>query len=180
VKVTRDPHLGTGISKSFLVDWGQLSTEQVKKNHPEAVIAFIGANEGFPLKVGKTSVDCCGPQWAAAYATRVRAMMDTYRQNGAARVYWILLPAPRSAARQKISRVVNAAIQVAAEPWKTQVRVIDTNPTFTPKGYRDAMPVNGTQTIVRQPDGIHLNDAGADLLAGIVLGRMRQDFTFAS
>ena len=180
VKVTRDPHLGTGISKSFLVDWGQLSTEQVKKNHPEAVIVFIGANEGFPLKVGKTSVNCCGPQWAAAYATRVRAMMQTYRQNGAARVYWILLPAPRSAARAKISRVVNAAVDVAAEPWRTQVRIIDTNPTFTPKGYRDAMPVNGTQTIVRQPDGIHLNDAGADLLASIVIGRMRQDFTFAS
>jgi len=178
VHVIRDPHLGTGISKSFLVDWGQLSTEQVKKDAPGAVVVFIGANEGFPLKVGNGSVNCCGADWAAAYATRVRAMMDTYRRGGAARVYWILLPTPRSAARAKISKVVNAAIGVAAEPWRTQVRVIDTVPTFTPSGYRDAMPVNGTDTIVRQPDGIHLNDAGADLLATIVLGRMRQDFAF--
>ena len=31
VKVTREAKLGTGISKTFLVDWGQLSTQQVKQ-----------------------------------------------------------------------------------------------------------------------------------------------------
>jgi lysophospholipase L1-like esterase len=180
VRVIRDPHLGSGISKSFLVDWGQLSASQVKRDRPGAVVVFIGANEGFPIKVGAASVKCCGPDWAAAYATRARAMMNTYRQNGAARVYWIALPAPRSAARAAISRVVNAAIEVAAEPWRSQVRVIDTAPTFTPHGYRDAMPVDGTPTIVREPDGIHLNDAGSGLLAAIVLGRLRQDFTVAT
>src|SRR3954449_2148955 len=50
VKVTRDAHLGTGISKTFLVDWGQLSTQQVKRIKPDAVVVFIGANEGFPMK----------------------------------------------------------------------------------------------------------------------------------
>src|SRR3954469_20878003 len=35
VKVTRDPHLGTGISKTFLVDWGQLSTDQTRKLKPD-------------------------------------------------------------------------------------------------------------------------------------------------
>jgi hypothetical protein len=32
-------------------------------------------------------------------------------------------------------------------------------PAFTPKGYRDAMAIKGKQTIVRQADGIHLNNA---------------------
>jgi hypothetical protein len=39
------------------------------------------------------------------------------------------------------------------------------------------MPVNGSQTIVRESDGIHLNQAGSSLLAGIVLARIRQDFS---
>jgi lysophospholipase L1-like esterase len=177
VKVLREPHLGSGISKSFLVDWGQLSVDQVRKDKPDAVVVFIGANEGFPFEVeGGKKIDCCGADWAAEYANRVRAMMNTYRAKGAARVYWVKLMTPRSKARADIGRVVNAAIDVAAEPWKTQVRLIDTIPIFTPKGYRDAMPINGEDTIVRQPDGIHLNDTGAAFLAGIVVKRIGQDF----
>ena len=93
-------------------------------------------------------------------------------------MYWLTLPTPREQARQVIARVVNAAIEVAVQPWADQVRVIDTVPVFTPGAvYRDSMSVGGTQTIVRQSDGIHLNEAGSSLLAGIVLGRVREDFT---
>ena len=177
VKVLREPHLGSGISKSFLVDWGQLSSDQVRKDKPDAVVVFIGANEGFPFEVeGGKKIECCGADWAAEYANRVRAMMNTYRAKGASRVYWVKLMTPRSKARADIGRVVNAAIDVAAEPWKTQVRLIDTIGVFTPKGYRDAMPINGEDTIVRQPDGIHLNDTGAAFLADIVIKRIGQDF----
>jgi lysophospholipase L1-like esterase len=179
VKVIRDPHLGAGLSKSFLVDWGELSTTQVRRDHPDATVVFIGANEGFPLPgPDRRQVGCCGPDWAALYADRARAMANTYRRNGAARVYWITLPTPRSAARQRIARVVNAAVAVAVEPWSAQIRLIDTVPVFTPTGYRDAMTVNGRPTIVRASDGIHLNDTGAELLAGIVLRRLGQDFTY--
>jgi lysophospholipase L1-like esterase len=176
VKVIREPHLGSGISKSFLVDWGQLSVDQMRKDKPDAVVVFIGANEGFPFEVDGKQIECCTSPWAVEYANRIRAMMNTYRAKGAAKVYWVKLMTPRSKARADIGRVVNAAIDVAAEPWKTQVRLIDTIPIFTPKGYRDAMPLNGENTIVRQPDGIHLNDAGAAYLADVVIERMRQDF----
>jgi hypothetical protein len=179
VRVIGEPHLGTGISKSFLVDWGQLSAQQVKRDHPNAVVVFIGANEGFPMKgpAGR-DVKCCGADWAAIYANRVRRMVDTYRQRGAARIYWIGIPAPRSAARQRISRVVNEAAEVATQPWRGQVRVIDTGAIFTPNGYRDAMKVGGVESIVRQPDGIHLNEKGAGLLASTLLQQIRRDFVY--
>jgi hypothetical protein len=179
VRVIGEPHLGTGISKSFLVDWGQLSAQQVKRDHPNAVVVFIGANEGFPMKgPGGREVKCCGADWAAIYANRVRRMVDTYRQKGAARIYWIGLPLPRSAARQKISRVVNEAAEVATQPWRGQVRVVDTSAIFTPHGYRDAMTVGGVESIVRRPDGIHLNEKGAALLAEALLKQIRQDFVY--
>jgi hypothetical protein len=51
-------------------------------------------------------------------------------------------------------------------------------PIFTPgETYRDAMSIKGSQTIVRESDGIHLNDAGSGLLAGIVKARIEQDFS---
>ena len=139
---------------------------------------FMGANEGFPFPAaGGRTVACCGADWAVIYATRVRRMMDTYRRAGAARVYWLTLPMPRDAARQKIARTVNAAIAVAAQPFASQVRVLDMSALFTPGGsYRAAMSVGGRETLVRRPDGIHLNDAGAGVAMGVVLARLRADF----
>src|SRR4051794_33705608 len=179
VKVVRDPHLGTGISKSLLVDWAKLSAAQVKKFKPDAIVVFIGANEGFPMKgADGQDVNCCGVDYAAIYASRVRQMMNTYRQAGAARVYWLTLPTPRDPARQKIARTVNAAIAVGAEPWRSQVRVFDTVPIFTPGAkYRDAMDVGGTEKIVRESDGIHLNQTGSSHLADLLLPVIDRDFT---
>jgi hypothetical protein len=178
VHVVRDPHIGTGISNTFVVDWGALATAQVKQDHPDGVVIFIGANDGFPMTgPDGRQIECCSVDWATIYANRVRKMANIYRQVGAARVYWITLPTPREAARQRIARAVNAAIEVGVQPWADQVRVIDTVPTFTPGNvYHDAMNVNGSQTIVRQADGIHLNDAGSRRLAELVLAAIGQDF----
>jgi hypothetical protein len=179
VKVIRDPHLGTGISKSIIADWSKLSVAQVKKDKPDAVVVFIGANEGFPMKgADGTDVQCCGVDYAAIYASRVRQMMNTYRQAGAARVYWLTLPTPRDPDRQKIARTVNASILVAAQPWRSQVRVFDTVSIFTPGAvYRDAMNVGGQEKIVRESDGIHLNQTGSNLLADRLLPVIDEDFT---
>jgi lysophospholipase L1-like esterase len=177
VKVVRDARIGTGISQSDLVDWGKLSVAQVRKEHPDAVGVFMGANEGFPMAAGGGEVKCCGAPWAAEYAYRVRQVMNTYRQGGPARVYWLNLPMPRDGARQRIARTVNAAIAVAAEPYRAQVRVLDMAALFTPGGrYRDAMAVGGRRRIVRESDGIHLNDEGADVALGPVLAALRSDF----
>jgi lysophospholipase L1-like esterase len=178
VDVQRDSHVGTGISKSDLLDWGRLSTQQVKERKPDAVVVFIGANEGFPLPGPRgDNVDCCSPDWAAAYANRVRRMMDTYRQGGSARVYWLTLPIPRDGDLAEVARAVNAAIEVAAQPFRAQVRVLDMTELFTPGGkYRDAMTVDGRRRIVRQSDGIHLNDTGAGLAADKLLEAVRRDF----
>lgn len=179
VEVVRDPHLGTGISNTAFADWGEISTAQVADHRPDAVVVFIGANEGFgiPGPDGK-DVECCGTDYAAAYANRVRQVMDTYRQDGAAKVYWLTVMTPRDRVAQRVTRVVNAAIEVAAQPWRSQVRVIDTVPIFTPGDrYRDAMEVDGEETIVRESDGIHLNDVGSGIAADAVLDRIDDDFT---
>jgi lysophospholipase L1-like esterase len=180
VKVTQDPHIGSGISSNLVVDWGKLSHSQVRQYRPNAVVVFIGANDGFPmLGPGRQQVACCGVAWATIYANRVRQIMNTFRQGGRAHVYWMLLPTPRDSRRAKIAAVVNASVSVAAEPWRDQVTVVDTVPTFTPGHvYRDSMTINGQPTIVRQSDGIHLNDAGSSLLSTIVLGTIKQNFTF--
>jgi hypothetical protein len=180
VKTLREPHIGTGISKSDLLDWGKLSTRQARED-ADAVVVFIGANEGFPFppaRKGGKPIECCSAEWTSIYATRVRQMMNAYRRDGAAQVYWLALPLPRDAARQKIARAVNAAVAVAAEPYRSQVHVLDLAHLFTPGGrYRVSMDVDGRETVVREPDGIHLNDAGSQLAADAVQKAMAADFT---
>jgi hypothetical protein len=182
IQVDREPHVGTGISKSDLLDWGKLSVQQVAKDRPEAVVVFIGANEGFPLRAAdRRTHQCCDAQWAAAYATRVRTMMNTYRRDGLARVYWLTLPMPRDGRRQDIARAVNAAVRAAAAPYAAQVRVLDMSAIFTPGGrYRASMPVAGEDKLVRQADGIHLNETGSELAADAVLRAMASDFSDAT
>ena len=55
--------------------------------------------------------------------------------------------------------------------------MLDLAAVFTPGGrYRDAMDVGGRRRIVREPDGIHLNDEGAAVALGPVLGALRADY----
>ncbi|HEX2161737.1 MAG TPA: GDSL-type esterase/lipase family protein [Thermoleophilaceae bacterium] len=178
VAVERDPHVGTGISKSDLVDWTELSAKQARRHDPDAVVVFIGANEGFSLPApGGRQVNCCGAPWQAAFAARVREIADAYLAEGDARVYWLTVPKPRDPARQEIADGVNAAVASAAEQAGDRVRVIDLDETFAPDGdYTDAIDVDGRERIVREQDGIHLNAAGAAVAADLVQQAVDDDF----
>jgi lysophospholipase L1-like esterase len=178
IEVVRDPQVGTGISAAQVGDWGSISVRQTREEEPDAIVIFIGANEGFPLpEPGGGDVQCCGSDWAAVYASRVRRMMDTYRQGGEARVYWLTLPAPRDGDRQDVARVVNEAIGVGAQPYRPHVRILDMVELFTPGfEYRDSMEIDGEDKIVRESDGVHLNNEGAELAAETVLDALEEDF----
>jgi hypothetical protein len=178
VHVYSDLQYGGGISKEFVFDWPSEAVTATHEYRPDATVVFIGANEGFPLRAaGGRKVTCCGTQWAAAYANRARAMTATYRRGGAGRVYWIAVPALRDVRRTAIGRVINQAVAVALEPWRRQVRQLDAGAIFTPNGYRDSMPVDGVDTVVRKPDGMHLNEAGAQVLAKAIGAQLLADFT---
>jgi hypothetical protein len=106
-------------------------------------------------------------------------MLSTYGQGGKAAVYWLTLPAPRDSGRARIARVVNAALTAAAGREGPEVRLLDTRPVFTPSGrYSDTIDVDGRKTIVRESDGVHLNDAGASVTADAVIAAIRRDFTW--
>jgi lysophospholipase L1-like esterase len=180
VQVTRDPHLASGISNTGLVDWGQLSSTQAANDDPDAVVLFIGANEGYPMPgPNGAQVSCCGSGWEAVFRSRVAQMMDNYLRGGVQRVYWLTLPTQRDPARKPIADAANLAIEQAAAQRGAAVRVVDLRPTFTPGDtYRDSIEVDGKQTIVRESDGIHLNEEGSSIAADLVLQNVDRDFDY--
>lgn len=178
VDVIRDPHLATGISRDDLVDWAQLSATQVADDEPDAVVIFIGANEGLPMPgPDGQEVSCCGPAWAAVWANRARQLIENYAQGGKAKVYWLTVPTARDPDRAPITDAVNAAVNAAAAPWRSEVRVLDMGAIFTPEDrFRNAIDVGGRETIVREPDGVHLNDEGSSIAADAVEDALKRDF----
>jgi lysophospholipase L1-like esterase len=168
VRVRSDARIGTGISKPFQLDWVALARRQALARRPNVTVVFLGANDGFAIG----GVNCCGQRWIEGYARRVERMMRAYRRRGAARVYWLTLPAPRKASFARVFRAVNAALKLAEPSLGRAGRVIDTGRTFTPGGtFRST--VGGR--VVRQADGVHLNTTGASIAAGLVIRELRRD-----
>jgi uncharacterized protein len=171
-RVRSDAHISTGISKPSMLDWPAHAMRRARGMRPDVTVMFLGANDGFPM----AGAACCGRAWRVEYARRARAMMRTYARGGRARVYWLLLPAPRGGNFRKVYFAVNAALRRAARGLEDDVRLIDLVEVFTPGWrYRDSMQVGGRTVRVRQDDGVHLNTTGASLAATLVIRAMRHD-----
>lgn len=179
VETIREPRLGSGLSRPELVDWAQLSTTLMEQEEPDAVVMFIGAGDGYPLPgPDGEELTCCGPDWAAAYANRARRVMDTFSGDGRTRVYWLTVPTPRDDQRARNTSTVNAAVEVAAQAFVPSVRLIDLIPVFTPdEEYVSSLVIDGEEEIVRDSDGLHLNQAGAEVAADAVLEQLEADFS---
>jgi hypothetical protein len=171
-RVRSDAHISTGISKPSLLDWPAHARRRASGMRPDVTVMFLGANDGFPMG----GAACCGRAWRLEYAQRARGMMRTYAREGRARVYWLLLPAPRGGNFRKVYFAVNAALRRAARGLEDDVRIVDLVEVFTPGWrYRDSMPVGGRTVRVRQSDGVHLNTTGASLAATLVIRALRRD-----
>jgi hypothetical protein len=178
-KVRSDAHVGTGLSKPFLLDWVAHSRSVARSYRPTATVVFLGANEGFPLPwEGKRRL-CCSRPWRQAYARRAEAMMQALERGGQSPVYWLTLPAARPSHWNHIYRSVNLALRSASKRAGDGVRLLDMGRVFTPSGrFQQTIVRHGRRISVRQADGIHLNVAGARIAAQIVVRRMSRDKLF--
>lgn len=176
-RVRSDAYIGTGISKPAQLNWRKKARRQAGGYKPDVTVMIIGANDGFVMKTPSgASVPCCGAAWVTEYARRVQSMMRSYLRGGRSRVYWLTLPAPRSAAFARVFNAVNEAVVKAGKRFPSGVRVIDMAKVFTPGGvYRRTMAFRGRRVTVRQGDGIHLSNSGASIAATLLIERLRGD-----
>ena len=174
-RVAADLKPATGVSK-FGFDWIDHALSQAGKFQPHATVVFLGANDGHPMKTPTgQEVECCGEPWIAEYARRVSEMMSAYFRDGAGRVVWMTLPAPRDEDARGIFASVNAAVRRAASE-APRVRVVAIDEIFTPDfTYRKSIQRGGRRIRVRAQDGIHLSVPGAQIAAGVVEQVLRSE-----
>src|SRR6266511_1748177 len=161
----------------LLVTGDSLAAQQVQRYRPDATVVMLGANDdiGMPLPSGHVAEEG-SPRWAVEYQRRLEIVMGILSQRGRAPVLWLTLPLAREARRSRDYALINAAARQAARAVPS-MRVVEVGERFTPGGrYRDSMTIDGRNRIVRQPDGVHLNQTGSRLAADIALDALRHSY----
>lgn len=173
--------ISSGLTRPDYFDWPAALAEDMAATDPEVVVVMFGANDGQGIVTadGTAIQEVHDPAWDDEYGRRVAAVMDLLRDGDERLVYWVLQPPMRDGGLDARIDVINEVHrrEAADRPW---IEVVETAPLFGDDDgrYADHLPGPGGATAdLRQGDGIHLSRAGADLLAGHVLGMVDDELS---
>jgi len=175
-----DFHVSTGLARPDVLDWPAYLQMKLPTDNPEVIYLQFGANDDQPMIRPDGSVAGLGTQeWRDEYARRVGLVMDVARQ-GDRTVVWLGLPAERKETLHIVKDVINAVAQEQAA-LRPRVVYVDTIPVLSPGGaYSEVITTpDGRLVDTRTADGVHLSEAGADLLAPTLLGAIAVDWNLA-
>ena len=157
-------YAGGALSKTVLINLLANARREVRRLRPKAMVVFLGANDGLPIRTRAGQVECCGEGWIAAYTRRVQRLI-----RGVRTAILVTMPAARDARRQPVYRAVNEGLRRAAA-LRPRARLVDLVPVFTPGFvYRDSLPQRGAPLRVRETDGIHISIDGAPIVASLII-----------
>ncbi|MCF7838395.1 MAG: DUF459 domain-containing protein [Candidatus Marinimicrobia bacterium] len=159
--------IGSGITRLDVFDWLSHIATLVETFQPDASIVFLGTNDRQPMKIENDVVQPTDPRWEVEYARRIGQAMDLLMGAAGRPVYWLQLPDMKRDETQQDADLINSIFEaeIASRP---NVRFFPTRPILSRSPGRYSPYVIGERGLplnVRAEDGIHLNRAGADLLA---------------
>lgn len=178
VKGWTEVHDGTGLTRPDYVDWSVVARQEVKRYAPEVTIVLMGGNDFQNMVLPNGKILYAGtPAWTAEYARRAAICMRIWvRGQGGHRVYWLSMPPARDPRWAYDFSQINRAIQMAAArvPGAEYVNVL--RPITANGRYADYVRVAGQYELIREPDGVHLNMAGSQIVARELMSVLRRDW----
>jgi hypothetical protein len=173
-----DTHDGTGLVSPNFVDWSVVAQQQVASDHPDAVVVFMGGNDYQNMTLANGRVLIAGTAaWTTEYARRAAVCMRIWTGGSATRrVYWLSMPPARYPPWAVVDAQINVALARAARsvPGAEYLNIL--GPITNHGHYADSVPVGGQMTLVREPDGVHLNITGSDIVSHEVLAVIRREW----
>jgi uncharacterized protein len=151
----------TGLARPDYFSWPNKIRDTL--GHSWGAMVFMsGANDGQGMTKDGEALSFGSAAWLKEYHRRVGAMMDLVLAHGIKRLYWVGMPgmSPASTLVRAMS-TVNDVYQAEAAKRAPLVRYV--NAWKILEG-----PDGSYVASYRQPDGVHLNDAGTRKLAAAV------------
>jgi hypothetical protein len=182
VDVQLDYVVSSGLARPDFHDWPAHLRDTLTASDPDIVIVTFGGNDAQGLSepcpngagtcelsvvVGQAS-ESNEAEWTAEYERRVAEVMDIMLADTDRRVIWVGIPNAKDPAFTERLRIQDQAVRQALEDYPNAV-FVDTWESFNGRngGIAELIvdPRDGRAKPVRQSDGFHLNEDGAEILA---------------
>jgi hypothetical protein len=174
-----DSHNGTGLTRPDFVDWSILARQETGSDNPDATVVMIGGNDFQNMTLPGGKFFLAGtPAWTREYERRAVTCMRIWARSGNRRIYWLSVPPARDPGWARDDTQINVALRRAAAqvPGAEYVDVL--GPVTDHGRYADFVKVGGQETLVREPDGVHLNIEGSTLVAHEVRALLAREWHF--
>ena len=175
-----DSRVSTGFSRPDVFNWSSNIYDFVTNRKPESVVISIGANDDQPIYIDGTSIGPFGSEnWKNKYYERVNATLDFLAQNNVF-VLWVEIPPVRDPVRNARYDIINQITSKAISEHKANSVLVETRTAFTDTNgiYNASLPVYVSETLLRTADGIHFTRAGGNLIARLVIEKLRVFYDF--
>jgi hypothetical protein len=178
-----ESRLSTGLARPDLYNWFTRFRQVIGQLHPQVAVLSFGADDAHDYLAGVPAGRTVGPlgssSWSAEYRRRVDGVT---RELDAAGVYviWLGLPIPDGAGFRKSFPIVNAVLEQVARAHPGGAAYVDTWHLLDDAHgrYTSYLRVHGRLTLMRLPDGVHYTSAAGDLIAQVVLAKLRGVYVF--
>ncbi len=161
-----DSHNGTGLTRPDFVDWSIVARQEVKSDNPDATVVLIGGNDFQNMTLPNGRFFLAGtPAWTREYERRAIICMQIWARQGNRRIYWLSIPPARDGGWAHDDVQINLALRRASARVAGAEYVDVLGPVTDHGRYADFVMVNGQETLIREPDGVHLNVAGSIVVA---------------
>ena len=169
----------TGLANAWFYSWPVHLAAYLKQYHPQLVLVMLGGNDEQGMEINGTAVPFAAPAWRSAELASVRKIV-TETTSAGAYVLWVGMPIMQPASYSQGMTILNAIFE--------QGVTSEANATFVPTWSLFSNPlgqfetqaaVNGVQTTLREPDGIHFSFSGEDVVATYILREMARVYHVA-
>lgn len=166
-----ESRVSSGLSSPGFFDWPKRVAEELPRLDPEVVVFVMGTNDWAVPQA--TPVDASGqPAWKAAYAERVKAMVDALTAGGRT-LFWVGPPVLRDPKQEAGAKEIAAVIRSVVET-RPRATFFDLHDLLDADdgAYTATVDDGGKKVQVRAGDGVHLTTDGADFVGAAMFAEL--------
>jgi len=175
-EVIRESKYSTGFTNTAYFDWTARVQQLIATHTPEAVIVYMGANDGQKIwsETNQTYYAFGHPEWKNEYRANVYDFLQA-ATTSTKKIYLMGHPIAPSADFTSKFRVINDVFAGAENDFET-LTFVDVWQHFAPQDrFERVIEFEGKRLYVKFEDGVHLTNHGSEIAFDVLRGELVED-----